>query len=151
MNTLVVAYDESADARRALEHAVRMFPDWCAIVVHVWSSSLPAMPSGLGAPLVPDTEVLDDSDDRREAQRIVEDGVARSGHAGLAAQPVLRHVDGISDVATAVLAVAQDQEAQLIVAGRRGLGRVRAAVLGSVSDALVRDTAIPVLIVPNPD
>jgi nucleotide-binding universal stress UspA family protein len=37
-----------------------------------------------------------------------------------------------------------------VVVGRRGLGPLRSAVLGSVSDAAVRDGRRPVLVVPGP-
>lgn len=53
----------------------------------------------------------------------------------------------IDDAATAIVTRAQALSCDAIVIGRRGLGVVRAALLGSVSTEVVRRASIPVLIV----
>jgi nucleotide-binding universal stress UspA family protein len=47
--------------------------------------------------------------------------------------------------------LAAKRDALAIVVGRRGVSRLEAAVLGSVSDATVRAAHCPVLVVPAPD
>ncbi len=47
----------------------------------------------------------------------------------------------------AIVAVAEEIEAGLIVMGSRGLGGVRRALIGSVSDSVVRHAHCPVMIV----
>ena len=53
----------------------------------------------------------------------------------------------IDDAATAIIMRAQSLQCDAIVIGRRGLGIVRAALLGSVSTEVVRRSNVPVLIV----
>jgi hypothetical protein len=48
-------------------------------------------------------------------------------------------------------AIAEQRDADLVVVGRRGMSRIAAVVLGSVSDAAVRDGRRAVLVVPAPD
>ena len=50
-------------------------------------------------------------------------------------------------VALEVVALAEELRAGLIVMGSRGLGRVRRALMGSVSDSVVRHAHCPVLVV----
>jgi len=45
--------------------------------------------------------------------------------------------------------IAQEEKANLVVIGTRGLSSVKRAVLGSVSDFVVRNSRVPTLIVPN--
>ncbi len=46
-----------------------------------------------------------------------------------------------------IVQVAEDIEADLIVMGSRGLGGIRRALIGSVSDAVIRGAHCPVLVV----
>lgn len=54
----------------------------------------------------------------------------------------------IGDPASALSALAEEIEADLIVVGRRGAGVVERLILGSVADRLAHDAPCPVLIVP---
>lgn len=45
--------------------------------------------------------------------------------------------------------IAMEEKANLVVIGTRGLSSVKRAVLGSVSDFVVRNSGVPTLIVPN--
>ena len=46
-----------------------------------------------------------------------------------------------------IVALAEELQADLIVIGSRGLGGVRRALMGSVSDSVVRHAHCPVLVV----
>ena len=46
-----------------------------------------------------------------------------------------------------IVQVAEDIEAGLIVMGNRGLGGIRRALIGSVSDSVIRHAHCPVLVV----
>ena len=48
-----------------------------------------------------------------------------------------------------IVALAEEIEAGLIVMGSRGQGGIRRALMGSVSDAVVRHAHCPVLVVRN--
>ena len=53
----------------------------------------------------------------------------------------------LDDVATAVVARAQALGCDAIVVGRRGIGALRSALLGSVSEDLIRRSSLPVIVV----
>ena len=50
------------------------------------------------------------------------------------------------DPATAILEVAEDEDVDLIVMGRRGLGRLKGALVGSVSEKVTRHATMPVFL-----
>lgn len=54
------------------------------------------------------------------------------------------------DPADEILRIASDRQADLVVLGSRGLGAIRSALLGSVSQAVVSGSDRPVLVVKNP-
>jgi len=45
--------------------------------------------------------------------------------------------------------IAEEEKAELIVMGSRGMGTVKRAILGSVSEHVIRHATIPCLIVPK--
>ena len=53
----------------------------------------------------------------------------------------------IVTVAEQIVSLAEEIEAGLIVVGSRGLGGIRRALMGSVSDSVVRHAHCPVLVV----
>jgi nucleotide-binding universal stress UspA family protein len=53
----------------------------------------------------------------------------------------------MGEVALEIVALAEELQADLIVMGCRGLGGVRRALMGSVSDSVVRHAHCPVLVV----
>ena len=55
------------------------------------------------------------------------------------------------DVATAIIGVADDIDADVIVMGTRGRGGTKAFLLGSVSRAVVEHADRAVLVVPSPE
>jgi nucleotide-binding universal stress UspA family protein len=134
--TVVVGYDGSEEARRAFLTALgQAEPHDTLVVVHAYAP----IPAWLGAPyfqraldevLTAGRRVLDDVRplaDRAEAEVLFE------LHEGAAADVIAR--------------IAESRDADEIVVGSRGLGRVRAA-LASVSQQLVRSAGRPVLVVP---
>ena len=51
-----------------------------------------------------------------------------------------------SSPADHILATAKAEKAEMIIMGARGLGKIKKAILGSVSDAVIRRARVPVLI-----
>ena len=45
-----------------------------------------------------------------------------------------------------IVRIAYEQKADMIIMGARGLGKIRKAILGSVSDYVMRKALVPVLI-----
>jgi nucleotide-binding universal stress UspA family protein len=81
-------------------------------------------------------------------------GVADAGariarELGATAEP-LPVADG-ANVAETVAAAASRHDAVAIVVGSRGLGRIKARLLGSTSRRLLHDTRLPVLVVRAPE
>lgn len=61
----------------------------------------------------------------------------------------LRHSHRMEDESGLIAAVAAEINAQIIVVGTRGHGRVAGALLGSVAQGLLRSAPCPVLVVPS--
>jgi nucleotide-binding universal stress UspA family protein len=81
---------------------------------------------------------------RREAQAVLEQQVKRVEEAGgTVNEKYLR--EGRAD--EEIIILAEEIGAGLIIMGSRGQGRIRRALLGSVSDAVVRHAHCPVTIV----
>ena len=81
---------------------------------------------------------------KREAEKLLNEQVKRIESAGgSVAQSHLR----IGGAAEEIVALGEEMEAGLIVVGSRGREGIRRALMGSVSDAVVRHAHCPVMIV----
>src|SRR5829696_3835922 len=81
---------------------------------------------------------------RREAQEVLDEQVKKiEGLGGSVAQAHLRE-GGTSEE---IVAVAAEIRAGLVAVGSRGRGKIRRALMGSVSDAVVRHAHCPVMVV----
>jgi nucleotide-binding universal stress UspA family protein len=84
----------------------------------------------------------------REAQRLLEAEVARIEEAGATvAQSHLRLGRADTQIDEEIVDLAHSIDAGMIVMGSRGQGRLRRALLGSVSESVVRHAHCPVTIV----
>jgi nucleotide-binding universal stress UspA family protein len=84
----------------------------------------------------------------KEAQQLLEAEVARIKEAGATvAQSHLRLGRANVRVAEEIVELAQSIDAGMIVMGSRGQGRLRRALVGSVSESVVRHAHCPVTIV----
>ena len=135
---ILLATDGSRDAELALSTAVDLANSTNA-ELHVVTVS-PGYPSyDVRNPAV--VEQL-----RERAENILEDQTKKIEQAGgEVAQKHLRVSERYR--AEQIVRVAQDIEAGLIVIGSRGLGGIRRALIGSVSDSVVRHAHCPVLVV----
>lgn len=82
---------------------------------------------------------------RAELERLSDDVLSKEGMADV---PV--HVR-VGEVAQSVLSVADDVDADLIVCGATGTTRLQALFFGATANRLVRQSTLPVLIVPDTD
>jgi nucleotide-binding universal stress UspA family protein len=90
------------------------------------------------------TEAMSD-ELRHEAQSILDEQVRKIEEAaGIVARPHLRMGERRDE---AIVHLAEEIGAGLIVMGSRGLGGLRRALMGSVSDSVVRHAHCPVLVV----
>jgi nucleotide-binding universal stress UspA family protein len=147
---LVIGFDGSDEAMRAIEVAGRLLPGSPAVVVHV-GAVVTLAPPPAGAPTLPplpSAAPVDDAEVERIAGGVADAGVDAARAAGLDARPVTSRGGGASEVAHAIAHVAQEHDAAVIVVGSRGRSAMKAAILGSVSSALLGITSVPVLVVP---
>jgi len=139
MKQIVIATDGSPSATEAVDVGLELAKEQGADVtfVHV------ALPEdfvvsrlGPGHP-IPHSEQIDES----ETALVAAEEAAKE--AGVSY--TLERISG--EVVDTIVAVADAKAADLIVVGSRGLGAVRAALLGSVSRGVLGDAGRPVLIV----
>ena len=138
---VMVAYDGSPDAELALEHAVALAQNQRARLGLV--AVVPPVPSfAWQAPGGPRRLHDDVQDDLAQQLRAAADRVPDD------LSVTTRLLDG--DPPRELLRAAREGDHDVIVAGSRGRGRVTTALLGSVSNRLMHDAPVPVIIVHAP-
>jgi nucleotide-binding universal stress UspA family protein len=148
---ILIGYDGSAHAERAVEEAARLFPGAEAVVMTAWTSIHDV--AGAGRVALPEavleqatTEI--DSATEAAAQETAQAGAARAREAGLeASSEAVRAERG---VAAAILRAADEQDVMSVVVGSRGHSGFRSALLGSVSNTVVQHSTKPVVVVHDP-
>jgi nucleotide-binding universal stress UspA family protein len=143
---ILICYDGSDGAQRAVAVAAGLFAGQKTIVLNVWSpiSLMVAAYGGMAALPAYDDDVLQEG-----ATKVAAAGSALAAEAGLKAQPETAEVT-FEGTARTILDVAKQYDAALIVLGARGLSAFKSALLGSVSHAVTQHAHVPVLIVPPP-
>ena len=143
---VLLCYDGSEGARRAIAAAGEELGARRALVLHVWESWVAEAPAlaGVSTTVQGMASELDEVADKQSADRTAE-GVKAAESAGFDAE-------GLSERATgpawkAVLDTADEHSCAAIVVGSRGLTGISAA-LGSVSNGVVHHSRRPVLVVP---
>ena len=136
---ILLATDGSVDAQLAATTAWKL----AAVtnselhVLHVGPTTLIPYDSSL-------PEGTEQARAKREAEKLLNEQVKRLESAGSSvAQSHLR----MGGAAEEIVALGEEMEAGLIVVGSRGRGGLRRALMGSVSDAVVRYAHCPVLVV----
>ncbi len=148
VDRILVATDGSPESFRAAEFAALLTRGSGAkiIVVHVVPN--PMIPLG--------TTIIDDTSLEPPDDVVVEKSLWEGAQAILdrAMQPFLKmgaRVEGLvesgEDPADALIHLARREGVDLIVVASRGLGGAEKALLGSVSEALMRDAPCSVLVV----
>jgi universal stress protein A len=148
IKTILVPTDFSEHARRAFERAWDLAVQLGAklYVLHVQSESAlrVAVKEGLFESCSTDEEVhsaVEQLIEQRFSQTL--SGVDRSSIA-------IEHTCRRGEPAAAIIAYAQEIGADLVVVGRRGMGLIqemRVAVIGSVTESLIRKSPCPVVVV----
>jgi nucleotide-binding universal stress UspA family protein len=153
---VVLAYDGSAEAENALREAVALFGHRPLIVASVWEPGLamvtmtpPAGEPAMGYMPDPEEMAAIDRAQSGHAGDVAEAGARLARELGATAE-ALSMADSAS-VAGTLIAIAEERDARAIVVGSRGLGGIKARVLGSTSRKLLHDTHRPVLVVRTPE
>ncbi|AAK42052.1 universal stress protein [Saccharolobus solfataricus] len=137
---IVVAYDGSQNAKRALDVAIDLAKRYEAklTIIEVIDTSVLA---GMGLGPIPG-EVINEM--YNKAKRDVEEAKEKAVNSGV------KNVEAVNiegDPAAAIMDYAGKTGADLIVTGSRGLSTVKRIFLGSVSSRIVHEAKIPVLVV----
>jgi nucleotide-binding universal stress UspA family protein len=145
---LLLCFDGSERAARAIERAGALFAPRDALVVTVWQpTSLGSIAwSGVTASMVEFFRV--DRAGLEAGWRVADEGVRIAMEAGLQATPLA--VEAAGPVWSTILEIADRHDAATIVMGSRGLTGLRSTLLGSVSNAVVQHTDRPTLITRQP-
>jgi nucleotide-binding universal stress UspA family protein len=141
---IVVATDFSECAQEAWELARRIAaaPGSALVLTHVLTE-VPLYGEGVFN-IETARKVRDGA--RQWAEAALEDWVGKARAAGLSARAALR--TGVPH--EEIVALAQEERADLIVIGTHGRGGINRALLGSVADRVVRLAPCPVLTVREP-
>jgi nucleotide-binding universal stress UspA family protein len=150
---VLVAYDGSAESRAAVRSAVTLFPGRRLIVITVWEPGLAmALASSSAVALrSPSAEMT------AETARVERDQAAQAAVAGaefareLGATAESIPVTHETNVTGVITSEADRHDACAVVVGSRGLGLVKAPLLGSTTQGLLRHTRRPVLVVRAPE
>jgi nucleotide-binding universal stress UspA family protein len=148
-NVVLVAYDSSAESRAAVVAAVGLFPRRRLIVVTVSEPGLAAAMASASSisGRTPSTTITAEVTRlaRDHAAEAAREGAELARGLGATAKPI--SIIDEANVAVAIAAQADREDVPVIVVGSRGLGRVKAPLLGSTSQGLLRRTERPVLVV----
>jgi nucleotide-binding universal stress UspA family protein len=142
---IVVGVDGSEHATAALQWAVRMGKGMDSEVVAVFAISPPLyFDTGFSAPTIP---VQYDKEWRAEMKKEFEEvWVKPLRDAGVKYRTDMK--DGRA--ASVISQVADEEDADIVLVGRRGRGGVAELLLGSVSHELVLHCKRPVLVISSP-
>ena len=149
---VLIAYDGSDTARRAVREAGKLFGSRQVLVVTVWEPGLAyvtevPMPE-LEMPMVPvdieGTRELEEELHQR-AVRTARSGAELARSVGLEAKG-LAVADEVH-VADAIVGLARKRGVAAIVVGSRGLKGLRARLEGSTSNAVLKHAPCPVVVV----
>lgn len=130
---ILVALDGSPDADAALRHAVTLARDQRALLTVLTVVPRPPSPAGAGVPPPPDLTDVHGAILREAVATIPND-------VGVTTR--LEH----GDAADAILRLAREGSYDLVVMGSHGHSRVHRALLGSVSERVLKAATVPVLL-----
>lgn len=160
----VLCYDGSEHAKRAIEQSAHILGGGPAVVVTIFESAgslllrhAPSERTELGRQfkeIAEDVVNELDAGAGRRAEATAAEGAEAARAAGFDAKPLARRAlakGAERDTATiwrAILDLADEHGADVVVVGARGASALSSALLGSVSYGLVHNSGTPVLVAP---
>lgn len=151
---VLIAYDGSDVARRAIHKTAELLGSRRALVLTVWKPGLSAdevtATRGGTQTIAPSPIELEEAEEvhdalQASAERIAEEGAELARSLGLETEA--RAVANEGTVAETIIAVARKRDVAAIIVGSRRLSGLRARLEGSVSMAVLKQSPVPVLIV----
>jgi nucleotide-binding universal stress UspA family protein len=150
--TMVLGYDGSDCARKALDHTVKIVKavkGGRVIVVYAYEFSIGYVPMGMtDSPLMMSAEYNEQIElVQGYGKTQVDEATKALRDAGATVIPEVSEGKPVE----VILAAAEKQAADLIVVGSHGEGAVSAAFLGSTALKLLHHSDVPILVVPSRD
>jgi nucleotide-binding universal stress UspA family protein len=146
---LLLCFDGSEDARRAVERAGALFAGRRALVATVWQPIADLNSFAWTGPTASPVDLVElNRAAAADAGRVADDGVRVALEAGLRAEPVA--VEATGAVWKTIVEIADRHDAAAIVMGSRGLTGWGSMLLGSVSSPVVHHADRPTLVIRQP-
>jgi nucleotide-binding universal stress UspA family protein len=144
---VLFCYDGSEGSRAAMAAAAELVAHPApAVVLTVWQPAAVLLARAGGFGYLSDEDQVD-AGQANLASKAAEEGVERArAHGYDASSRVEEATEGPGRM---IVEIADELDARLIVCGRRGLGAVASALLGSVSHVILVHAGRPVLIAPE--
>lgn len=148
--TMLIAYDGSERAGRAMECAARLLRPANVEILTAWEpvarqAARAVSRTGLHQSTISPERVEDDPA-YEEALRICRQGVKVAEELGLVGRAHL--VESATTIASAIVDAAQELDVDIIVTGTRALTGFRSWWTNSTAEHIVRTAGLPVFIVP---
>jgi nucleotide-binding universal stress UspA family protein len=145
---ILIGYDGSEFAKRAVRDAGRLFPGRRTLVVSAYpSDAATAAAASIGIPPAVLGEAAHrlDEEARKAAQERAEEGAQLGQAAGLAAEGRAEIAAG--SIWSTLIRLAESENALAIVVGSRGLTGLEKVLLGSTASGLVHHSSRPVVVI----
>jgi nucleotide-binding universal stress UspA family protein len=144
---VLFCYDGSEGSRAAMTAAAELIAQPAPVVVlTIWQPAAVLMARAGGFGYMSDEDKVD-AEQAELARQAAEEGVERARAHGYDANA--RVEEATEGAGRRIVEIADELDARLIVCGRRGLGAVASALLGSVSHIVLAHAGRPVLIAPE--
>lgn len=148
--TMLIAYDGSDRADRALEYAARLLRPTDVEILTAWEPSArqaarAVSRTGLHQSTV-SPESVEDDPAYEEALAICRQGIAKAETLGLRGHAHL--VESVTTIQSAIVDAAHELDIDVIVTGTRALTGFRSLWTNSTAEYIVRNAGLPVFIVP---
>jgi nucleotide-binding universal stress UspA family protein len=155
LQPVLIAYDGSPAAERAIRDSGRLLAGRRALVVVVWKAGLgfelvelPTVSTGLPPATVDIRTAIElDRELEERAHLLARTGAGAARDAGFEAEGLAVAEDPETTVAEAIVRVASDRDAAAVVVGAHGHGPLSAVILGSTSRDIIRHAPCPVVVV----
>lgn len=145
MDQIVIAIDGSPEAWFAADMGLDLAAAHDATVTFLHASTEALERVAARDPLLPDRR-----EDLAAAEPVLGEALARARAKSVEAKLELSRGASSDEIVAEIFGLAEEIEADMIVAGSRGRGAVVSSVLGSVSRALLRDANVATLVVKVP-
>ena len=149
--TMLIAYDGTERAGRALEHAAQLLRPTTVEILTAWEpvarqTARAVSRTGMHQSTVSPDGVEEDPA-YEEALKICRQGIELAESLGLAGRAHL--VESATTISSAIIDAAHELDVDVIVTGTRALTGFRAWWTNSTADQIVRNAGLPVFIVPQ--